>query len=155
MKWDTSSTVRYMLIGQHIHTIDPKKRLSLPSSFRKELGKKVVLTNGLDRCIFVYSVDEWAIVAEKLANTSIGSADQRAFNRFILSGASEVDIDASGRILVPDFLKKFANLEDRVVLAGVHNRVEIWNENSWNEYLGKLNTEADVLAEKLSDIGII
>lgn len=159
IKWDEvgyiHSTKRVMLIGQHIHTLDPKKRISLPSQFRKELGKKLVLTNGLDRCIFVYGLEEWTHVAEKLSNTSIGSTDQRGFNRFILAGASEVEVDASGRILIPEFLKKFANLGERVVLAGVHNRVEIWDEEAWNVYQAKLTGEADVLAEKLSEVGII
>lgn len=156
MKWDIFILLmRVMLIGQHIHTLDPKKRISLPSQFRKELGKKLVLTNGLDRCIFVYGLEEWTHVAEKLGNTSIGSTDQRGFNRFILAGASEVEVDASGRILIPEFLKKFANLGERVVLAGVHNRVEIWDEEAWNMYQAKLTGEADVLAEKLSEVGII
>jgi MraZ protein len=142
-----------MLIGQYTHTLDPKKRLSLPSSFRRELGKKVVLTNGLDHCIFVYSIREWEKVTARLADFGIGNADTRSFNRFMLGGAVETEVDASGRILVPDFLKKFANLSEKVVLAGVHSRIELWNENAWATYTEKVANEADILAEKLSDIG--
>lgn len=144
-----------MLIGQYTHTIDPKKRLSLPSSFRRELGKKVVLTNGLDHCIFVYSQKEWQKVASKLGDLGIGNSDTRSFNRFMLAGAVEVEVDASGRILVPEFLKKFANLSEKAVLAGVHSRVEIWDENAWQKYTQQVGNEADALAEKLSEIGVI
>lgn len=144
-----------MLIGQYTHTLDPKKRLSLPSQFRRELGKKVVLTNGLDHSLFVYSQKEWNKVAERLGELGIGNADTRSFNRFMLGGACEVEVDASGRILVPDFLKKFANLKEKVVLAGVHSRVEIWDEAAWNTYTERVGNEADTLAEKLSEIGVI
>lgn len=144
-----------MLIGQYTHTLDPKKRLSLPSQFRRELGKKVVLTNGLDNSLFVYSIKEWEKVAARLGELGIGNADTRGFNRFMLAGATEVEVDSSGRILIPDFLKKFANLSEKVVLAGVHSRAEIWDESAWNKYTAKVADEADALAEKLSEIGVI
>ena len=92
-----------MLIGQYSHTLDPKKRLSLPARFRKELGRRVVITNGLDNCLFLYPLKEWQKVAEKLAHLSIGAAGTRGFNRFILSGAVEAEIDSAGRILIPEF----------------------------------------------------
>jgi MraZ protein len=160
-KWDeVAYTKKFylfykMLIGQYLHTLDPKKRLSLPSNFRKELGKKVVLTNGLDHSIFIYNMKEWEKVASKLSLMGIGNSDTRSFNRFVLSGATEVEVDASGRILIPDFLKKFAGLNEKVVLAGVHNRVEIWDETAWAKYTEKVSGEADILAEKLSQIGIL
>lgn len=145
----------FMLIGEHKHTMDTKKRLSLPSKFRKELGKKVVLTRGLDTCVFVYSVSEWKKFSEKLSSLSMGQADTRAFNRFILGGAVEVDIDAAGRVLVPDFLKDFAKLKESVVVAGISNRVELWDEKTWNNYQAKVSKQADAVAEKLGDIGMI
>jgi len=144
-----------MLIGEYTHTVDPKKRLSLPSKFRKELGKKVVLTRGLDNCIFVYPITDWKIISEKLGTLSMGQSGSRAFNRFMLSGATEADIDGAGRILIPDFLKDFAGIKNRVVLTGVHNRVEIWNEKNWLDYKRRIEKEADSLAEKLGDIGMI
>lgn len=144
-----------MLIGEYTHTIDPKKRLSLPSKFRRELGKKVILTRGLDNCIFVYPISVWKSISEKLSSLSIGQSDSRGFNRFMFSGAVEADIDTAGRVLIPDFLKNFARLRSKVVLTGVHNRVEIWNEKTWNEYKIRIEKEADVLAEKLGDIGMI
>lgn len=144
-----------MLIGEYIHTIDLKKRLSLPSKFRKELGKKVVITRGLDNCLFVYSINEWKKISEKLAELSIGQSDTRGFNRFILSGAVEAVIDSLGRILVPDFLRDFASLKDKVVFAGVQTRVEIWNEKEWKQYKKKIEQQADSMAEKLGEIGIV
>lgn len=144
-----------MLIGEYTHTLDPKKRLSLPSKFRKEMGKKVVVTRGLDKCLFIYSVSQWSKISEKIAELSIGQADSRGFNRFMLSGAVETDVDAVGRILVPDFLKDFAGLKSKVIVTGVHTRIEVWDEKSWNEYKGRIEKQADVLAEKLGEIGLL
>jgi MraZ protein len=144
-----------MLIGEHTHTLDTKKRLSLPSKFRKELGKKVILTRGLDTCVFVYSQKEWKHFSEKLSDLSMGQSDTRAFNRFILGGAVETEIDSAGRILIPDFLKDFAHLKTKVVVAGISNRVELWDEKTWKSYQHQVEKKADALAEKLGDIGMI
>ena len=103
----------------------------------------------------MYSQKEWQKVASKLGDLGIGNSDTRSFNRFMLAGAVEVEVDASGRILVPEFLKKFANLSEKAVLAGVHSRVEIWDENAWQKYTQQVGNEADALAEKLSEIGVI
>ena len=144
-----------MLIGEYKHTLDPKKRLSLPSKWRKELGKKLVVTRGLDNCLFVYPLNEWQKISEKVSQLPLGQADTRGFNRFFLSGAVEVEVDSVGRILVPDFLKDFANLGTNVVLAGVNDRIEIWDEEKWIEYTRKIETQADTLAEKLGEIGVL
>jgi MraZ protein len=143
-----------MLLGEYTHTLDPKKRLSLPAKFRQEIGKKVVLTHGLDKCLFLYSVKQWEKIAEKLSELSTGQSDTRGFNRFMLAGAVEIDVDSLGRILLPDFLKDFAELSEKVVITGVHNRAEIWNEERWIEYKKKIVEQADVLAEKLGEIGV-
>ncbi len=143
-----------MLIGEYTHSLDPKKRLSLPAKFRSELGKKVVVTRGLDNCLFVYPLKEWQRISKKIAELPLGQADTRGFNRFFLSGAVEVDIDSVGRILVPDFLKDFAGLGTKVVLAGIHDRVEIWDENVWSEYKKRIEKQGDALAEKLGEVGV-
>ncbi len=143
-----------MLIGEYTHSLDPKKRLSLPIKFRRELGKKVVVTRGLDNCLFVYPLKEWQQITKKIAQLPLGQADTRGFNRFFLSGAVEVDIDSVGRILVPDFLKDFAGLTSKVVLAGIHDRVEIWDEKVWSEYKARIEKQGDALAEKLGEIGV-
>src|SRR5256885_16675822 len=120
-----------MLIGEYTHSIDDKNRISLPIKFRKEVGRKVVITHGLDNCLFLYPLAEWEKISEKLANLSMGQSDSRGFNRFMLAGATEVEIDSVGRMLVPEYLRTFAHLEDTVVIAGVHNRLELWNETRW------------------------
>ncbi len=127
----------------------------MPSKFRKELGKKVIVTRGLDTCLFVYSQKEWKTFSEKLGELSMGQSNTRAFNRFLLGGAVEVEIDSAGRILIPDFLKEFANLETKVIVAGIANRVELWNEANWNTYQASVQNQADELAEKLGAIGMI
>jgi MraZ protein len=144
-----------MLIGEYSHSIDAKKRLSLPSKWRKELGKKLVVTRGLDNCLFVYPLKEWRTITEKIGRLPLGQADTRGFNRFFLSGAVEVEVDGVGRILIPDFLKDFARLISKVVLAGIHDRVEIWDEKQWTEYKRKIEGQADALAEKLGEIGVL
>jgi len=144
-----------MLIGEYKHTLDPKKRLSLPSKWRKELGKKLVITRGLDNCLFVYTLKEWHKITEKIGQLPLGQADTRGFNRFFLSGAVEVEVDSVGRILVPDFLKEFAKLDSKTVLAGIYNRIEIWDENKWEEYKRKIENQADALAEKLGEVGVL
>ena len=145
-----------MLIGEYTHTIDTKKRVSLPAKFRKEMGKKVILTNGLDNCLAIYTLKEWEkVVTEKLSQLSIGQADQRSFNRFMLAGAVETSVDSIGRILIPDFLKSYAKLKTKVVLAGIHTHIEIWDEKVWRNYKKKIENQADVLAEKLGEIGAI
>jgi MraZ protein len=144
-----------MLIGEYHHTIDAKRRIAIPATFRKELGKKVVVTRGLDNCLFVYPVKTWEKVAGKLASLSMGQADSRSFTRFMLAGAVETDVDAMGRALVPDFLKDFAGIKQKVVVAGMHDRVEIWDEKRWKDQTERIEKQADVLAEKLGEIGVL
>lgn len=144
-----------MLIGEYKHTIDDKRRMSLPAKFRKVLGKRVVITHGLDSCLFVFSIKEWEGILEKLGGLSMGQADSRAFNRFLLAGAQDVDVDSLGRILLPDTHAKFASLGSKAILIGVHDRIEVWNEGNWSAYKTRIEKQADVMAEKLGDLGVI
>ena len=144
-----------MLIGEYTHLIDDKKRMSLPAKFRKELGKTVVVTYGLDKCLFLYTQKQWEAMAEKLSGLSMGAAEQRRFNRFMLAGAVEVEVDALGRILLPDFLKEFAQLHEKVVVAGVYSRVEIWDYSLWSESKDRSAAQVDQMAEKLGEVGLI
>jgi MraZ protein len=144
-----------MLIGEYKHTVDDKNRISLPSKFRKILGKKVVVTHGLDNCLFIYSVSEWKSIAAKLGELGMGQADRRGINRFLLSGASEISIDSVGRILIPEHLIKFAKVKSKVVFAGVYNRIEVWDDKTWNQYKTGVVKNADQVAERLGEIGAI
>lgn len=142
-----------MLIGEYLHSIDEKNRISLPSKFRGELGRKVVITRGLDNCLFLYPQKEWQKISRKLSELGMGQADSRGFSRFIFSGAIETAVDSIGRILIPDFLKDFARLKTKVIFAGVSSRVEIWDESNWDNYKKRIEKQGDLLAEKLGEVG--
>lgn len=146
-------TMRF--IGEYEHTLDEKKRVSLPRQFRQALGKIIVMTRGLDNCLFVYPKGNWEKVADKLQSLTFAQADTRGFNRFILSGAAEVDVDGAGRILIPEHHKQFAGLKRDVVFAGVSDRVEIWDAGIWKSYKAKIEKDADRMAEKLGEIGAL
>ncbi len=153
LKWDIEKTI--MLIGEYLHTLDNKKRISLPAKFRKEVGRKVVVTRGLDSCLFMYPQKALEKIASKVSDLPVGQADTRGMSRFLLAGAVEVEVDSAGRILIPDFLKDFADLKTRVVLAGVSDRIEIWNEKTWEEYKRRIEKSADQMAQTLGDLGIL
>lgn len=144
-----------MLIGHYTHELDPKKRLTMPAKWRKDLGKRVIVTTGLDNSLFVYTEKEWGIIAEKLSSMSFGNQDSRSFNRFMLSNAYDIDIDASGRVLLPEVLKDFAKLTGKVVLVGMYSRLEIWNEEEWKRYQASTLKQADTLAGKLNELGVL
>lgn len=139
-----------MFIGEYRHTFDAKNRISLPAKFRKELGGSVIVTRGLDRCLFVYPKAAWKKEAAKLAVHSTGSRAGRGLSRLMLAGANEADVDSAGRILVPDYLKGFATLTVKSVIAGVNERVEIWDEAAWDTYTTQIERDADQLAETLA-----
>lgn len=151
IKWNKNK----MLIGEYKHTLDPKKRVSLPAKFRKEMGKEVVVGCGLDKCLSVYTTSEWKKFAGQLSEMSMMQSDKRSFNRFILGSASSAPVDSLGRILIPDNLKEYAGLKEKVAIIGVHSRLEIWDEGSWDDYKKKVASQADLLAEKLGEMGVM
>ena len=142
-----------MFIGEYRHIIDSKKRLSIPAKFRKALGKKAVLTRGLDQSLFLYPMAEWGVIANKLNQLPAGQANTRGFVRLMLAGAQEVEFDSLGRVLIPEYLKAYSNITQAVVITGVHNRLEIWDEALWDAYKARVEKNADEIAEKLGEIG--
>ena len=154
-QWDKVVNMADLLIGEYEHTLDEKKRISLPKTFRAALGKRVVVTRGLDSCLYVFSRDSWGKIAQKLQSLSFVAADTRGFNRFILSGAAEVDVDGVGRILIPDHQKVFAGLKKKVVFTGVSDRVEIWDRERWIRYKSRIDKDAERMAKKLGEIGAL
>lgn len=144
-----------MLIGEYAHTIDIKKRLAIPSKLRREIGEKGILTRGLDSCLFLFSTKGWETFAEKLGQLSFVKQDNRGFTRLFFSGASEVETDQLGRILIPDYLKDYAQLGKKVIIAGLFNRLEIWDHDKWQTHKKGLESQADKIAEKLGELGII
>lgn len=143
-----------MLIGEFTHNIDEKKRIAIPAKFRKEIGTEAVITRGLDNCLFIYPINEWKKVAEKLSTLPMGHADNRNFARLFLAGASSVSLDSMGRILIPDYLRNIAGLKDRVVITGVYKKLEVWDADLWENYKSKIEKETNVLAEKLGEVGM-
>ena|SRR3989344_1780564 len=144
-----------MLIGEYIHTIDNKNRVSLPAKFRKEMGKKVIITPGLDSCLFIFTNKEWEKVSTRLssseADLSFLRSDQRTFNRNMFGQAAEVEVDSIGRILIPEILKEKIGLKNSAALIGVRDRVEVWNDKTWKEYSGKAAKQAEELSERLAN----
>jgi MraZ protein len=144
-----------MLIGEYNHTLDGKGRISLPAKFRKEMGKKLVVTYGLDHCLFVFTEKEWKVISNHLSEFSLLQSDNRSFNRFMFGGAVEASVDSIGRILIPDHLKGWATLKQKAVIIGVQNRLEIWSDSSWKSYKKEVEKKADGLAEKLGGAGVL
>ncbi len=143
-----------MFIGEYTYKIDDKKRLAIPSKFRANLKKKAVITRGLDQCLFLFSMEEWKNIAGKISKLPFGQHDNRGFSRIMLSGAMEVEFDSLGRILVPDYLKEYASLKKETVVAGLYNRVEIWDRDKWEEYKKKTEKELGNIAERLKEFGV-
>jgi MraZ protein len=143
-----------MFIGEYTYSIDEKKRLAVPPKFRKQLKDGGVITRGLDNCLFLYSYEEWERLAKKLSEMPISKADARGFSRLMLSGAMEVEFDNMGRILVPDYLKDYAQLKKKVVVAGLYSRIEIWDEEVWQAYKEQTEKEAGNIAERLNELGV-
>ncbi len=142
-----------MFVGQYSHSIDAKGRVAIPAKFRADL-KKAVVTRGLDNCLFIYSHKEWEKLAEKIAASPIGRSNARSFSRFMLAGAMEVEFDKQGRVILPEYLREFAGLSKDVIIAGVYNRLEIWDEKKWNTYKDEAEKNSNEIAEALNDLQI-
>lgn len=122
-------------MGEYRNSIDIKGRIVIPSKFREELGEKIILTRGLDGSLFIYSYQKWTELTDKLKTLSFTEKEARNFIRFMLSGANTLEFDKQGRIIIPSYLKTYANLSKEVVLVGVLNRVEIWSLEAWDKFM--------------------
>lgn len=143
-----------MFVGQYNHHLDYKSRTSIPKKFRDQLNNKAILTRGLDGCLFLYPISEWDKLSNQLNSLPLTGADARAFSRYLFSGAVEISFDTLGRIHIPDYLVKFAQLEKEVVVLGVLNRIEIWSTKKYQLLSKALNKRSEEIAEKLSGSGI-
>ena len=143
-----------MFIGEYKHNLDSKGRLAVPAKFRTLLRGGAVVTRGLDNCLFLYPRKEWNELAKKMAKLPISQAKARAFSRLMLAGAMDVEFDNQGRINLPEYLRKFAGLKKRAIIAGLYDRLEIWDEIAWNKY--KMGTEKNSgeIAEALGELGV-
>ena len=143
-----------MLIGQYKHTIDNKRRLALPVKFRGELGTKVIVTKGVENCLVVYTEKEWEIMSKRLGSLPISQTEARSFTRHLLASATEIMLDKLGRTLIPDYLKEYAGLKKNVVICGLSNRLEIWDEEKWETYSKKAEKGVEEIISKLGPLGI-
>ena len=143
-----------MFIGEYNHNLDDKGRLAIPAKFRAILKKGAVVTKGLDNCLFLYSKEQFEEIAKKIASLTLSQSKARAFTSHMLAGAMDLEFDNQGRITLPEYLRKFSGLNKKVIVAGLYNHLEIWDENAWNKY--KLNSErnSSSIAEALGDLGI-
>jgi MraZ protein len=140
-----------VLLGEHAHTIDEKSRLTLPAKFRKAFATGVVLTRGMDGCVYVYSSEDWRrFVAGRLDELDPLSKEARQLARFLYSAATETEVDRQGRVMLPPALKTHAKLERDVVVAGVRDHVEIWDRAAWYEQLEEVEGGAELVAERLA-----
>ena len=143
-----------MFIGEYQHVLDSKKRVAVPAKFRSKFKKGAVVTRGLDGCLFVYTAEEWKKIAEKLGSMPVGEKGTRSFIRMVLAGAVDSKLDSQGRILIPEFLKEYANLSKEVVVAGLFNRLEIWDSKAWEKYKKEAEKNQDEVAEQLGRLGM-
>ena len=145
-----------MFYGEFEHSIDRKGRLILPAKFREvaknQFVEKFFLTRGLDKCLFMFSEEEWSLQENKFKNLSFTKQQSRIFNRLLFSGAVEVSFDKQGRILLPQYLKDFADIKKDVMIVGVSNRIEIWAKNLWQDFYGNSRQSFEEIAEKLMDV---
>lgn len=133
-----------MFLGEYGHTIDDKGRLTLPAKYRAELASGVVVTRGLDKCLFVFPMDEWKKLSEKVSALPLTDTSARDFRRLLFSGATDAELDKQGRVLLPQYLRDYAGLNGNVVVAGLNTHMEIWNPDTWNAIRANLDSVVNV-----------
>ncbi len=138
-----------MFLGEYLHTFDAKNRISVPSKFRKDLGRVVVVTHGLDHCLYLYSRKAWEKEAQAYAAEVNGISTRRGLARLFLAGSFEVEVDKIGRVLIPENLKTYASLGEKAIITGVADRVELWEESAWKAYIASVERDAEAYVEEL------
>jgi len=142
-----------MFIGEFSHNLDDKNRLMIPIKFRTSLSDGLVITRGLDGCLWLYPKAEFESLAVEISKLPITQVNSRNFSRLMLSGAMDLEMDKIGRVVIPGYLKDYSAITDRVVMAGVYNRIEIWPAEKWQTFKGEMESNSSEIAENLADIG--
>lgn len=142
-----------MLMGEFHHNIDEKNRLVIPSKFRSELGEQFIITRGLDKCLFIYSMSEWNKLVSKLNTLPFTQKNARNFTRFFLSGAINAEFDRSGRVSITSPLIEYADINKECVIIGASDRLEIWSKESWDKFLSDNEENFSDIAENLFTTG--
>lgn len=143
-----------MFIGEYRHSIDEKGRIAVPTKFRKDLSRGAVITRGLDNCLYVYTLAEWKQLAQKLATLPISKANTRAFARLMLAGAMDVSLDKQGRVVLPEYLREYANLTKKAVMTGLYSHLEIWDQDAWEKYKKATEKDSSSIAEALDGLDV-
>lgn len=138
-----------MFIGEYHHTIDEKGRIIIPSKFRESLGKEFIITRGIENCLFIYSLQNWADITNKLSSLPFTKKDARTFNRFFMSGATNVELDKQGRVNISKPLIDYANISKDCVIIGTGDRLEVWSQESWNSFFDSTKDSMSDIAENL------
>ena len=159
-KWGLSTMLVYsyftfvMFVGEYSHSLDTKGRLAIPKLFRSDLLDGLVITRGIDDCLFLYTKKAWSTVSDYISQLPFSKAHVRGFARLMLAGATNLTLDKQGRVLLPEYLRIYAHLEKEVVVAGLCNRIEIWNKKDWEVALDNVLTDKHKIAEQLDTLGL-
>ena len=143
-----------MFMGQYENSIDAKNRMIVPSKFREELGFQCVLTKGIDKCLYIYTMSEWETFAEKLKALPVSNEHTRKFVRHFNASAVRCEIDKQGRMTIPQMLRKYAGLEKELITIGIMNKIEIWSKSEWNEESNETEMDPAEVARNMEAYGI-
>ena len=138
-----------MFMGEYCHNLDEKSRLVIPSNFRDELKNNFVIAKGLEKCLYIFSKNEWEKVVSKLESLPFTKKDVRIFKRSFFSGAANVELDKSGRIVISSNLKEYAKINRECVIIGAGDRIEIWDKDEWNNFMKTYEDKVSDIAENL------
>lgn len=143
-----------MFLGEYEHNMDDKGRLAIPARFREELGEGVVITRGFDHCLMGFPRPMWEKLAQQVSALSLGQGDARNLRRLLFSGAADIQLDRQGRILIPQNLRDYAQLNEQIIVAGLNTHFEIWSNSKWQAVLDTLDESGSAIAEQLSELGV-
>ncbi|HBY97778.1 MAG: division/cell wall cluster transcriptional repressor MraZ [Ardenticatenaceae bacterium] len=143
-----------MFVGEYAHSIDSKGRLTVPAKFRQDFEAGLVMTAGLDHCLWIFTREGWERFAGKLGSLPSGKADARTLTRFFFSQASDSVPDRQGRVLVPENLRQLASLDGDAIIVGVNDRLEVWEPKAWGAFKSEQQANLTTIAEELGDFGI-
>lgn len=143
-----------MFLGEFQHSVDAKGRLIIPARFRDGLGERFIVTKGLDKCLFVFPMKEWAVFENKVKDLPISDPSVRKFVRFFFGGAFEAETDNQGRVVLPPNLREYAGIQKEIITVGVAGKIELWSKENWTEYSGDEHLVDNEVALKMAEFGI-
>ena len=143
-----------MFLGEYEHSVDTKGRIAVPAKYRDELADGLIVTRGFDQNLLVYPMKMWQTVAERVNSLPIGDPNTRALQRLLFSSAVDTELDKQGRLLLPGYLRTYANVEGEAVIAGMNTFFEIWSKQRWQQVLERFPEEASEIAQAMASLGL-